>query len=262
MVLKTLPASVRDAEEIGKLMLSVSTSPRLTLEFANSKREDRQAWVINGIKSELAACEACGEDACALKVVENQPGEKEIIVAFAMWVWSEKAYRSIDLSRASNPLPEGVNLDLRQTFISSMNKMEGDHRPKGPCYVLEQLATSLSHQRHGIGAQLVKYGLEKADREGMVCYLSGAPMGVPVYRKLGFEEVGRMEIPLKGFGGSGTHIHVAMVRKFKVEKKGPSEIGAETGIGRAQLDDAERESVFVPLQCYLSIPMGTPYMHR
>ncbi|KAL2070411.1 hypothetical protein VTL71DRAFT_13437 [Oculimacula yallundae] len=224
MALKTVPASVSDAEEIGKLMLSVSTSPRLTLEFKNCKLEDRQSWVINGIRSELAACEACGEGASMLKVVDTQPGEKEIIVGFAIWVWGKEAYTSIDSSRAANPLPEGVNLNLRQIFTSSMNNMEDDHRPKGDCYVLEQLATALSHQRRGIGAQLVKYGLEKADREGMICYLSGAPMGVPVYRKLGFEEVGKIEIPLEEFGSSGTHIHVAMVRHPKVVDQSKGEL--------------------------------------
>jgi hypothetical protein len=34
------------------------------------------------------------------------------------------------------------------------------------------------------------------------CHLSGSPMGVPVYRKLGFEEVGRLEIGLGEFGGA------------------------------------------------------------
>ncbi|KAH6722989.1 acyl-CoA N-acyltransferase [Leptodontidium sp. MPI-SDFR-AT-0119] len=262
MVLKTLLASVHDAEEIGALMFSVSTSPRLTLEFANCSKEERQAWVTNGIRSELAACEACGEDACVLKVVEAQPGEKEIIVGFAIWVWSEKAYKSMDSSRVSNPLPQGVNLALRQTFTSSMDKMEDNYRPKRDCYVLEQLATSPSYQRRGIGSQLVKHGLEKADREGMVCYLSAAPMGVAVYRKLGFEEVGRMEIPLKKFGGSGTHAHVAMVRKPKIDKAEANGIIVGTLVGRMQIDDMERESVLAPLQCYLAAPMGTPYMHR
>ena len=32
-------------------------------------------------------------------------------------------------------------------------------------------------------------------------------MGVPVYKKLGFEEVGRLEMDLKEFGGHGTHVH-------------------------------------------------------
>jgi len=53
----------------------------------------------------------------------------------------------------------------------------------------------------------VRFGLDKADRDGVVCYLSGAPMGVPVYKKLGFEEVGRLGIALEEFGGEGEHIH-------------------------------------------------------
>lgn len=41
----------------------------------------------------------------------------------------------------------------------------------------------------------------------MKTFLSGSPMGVPVYRQLGFEEVGRLEIGLEGFGGEGVHVH-------------------------------------------------------
>ncbi len=35
----------------------------------------------------------------------------------------------------------------------------------------------------------------------MPIYLSGSPMGAPVYRKLGFKEIGRLEVPLGEFGG-------------------------------------------------------------
>ncbi|KAK0119595.1 hypothetical protein ONS95_011035 [Cadophora gregata] len=258
MVLKTVPASAHDAEEIGALMLSVSTSQRLTVEFANCKKQDRQAWTVNSIRSELAACEACGEDATALKVVETPPGKKEVIVGFAIWVWSEKAYTSIDCSRAANPLPEGIKLTLRQTFRSKMTKMERDHRPKGPCFVLEQLATAPSHQRRGIGAGLVRHGLEKADQQCMTCYLSGAPLGVPLYRKLGFEEVGKLEIPLSEFGGSGTHVHgksdgwsttdlglrsdavtVAMIRKPKMKTPKLLDARVQMAVHAAHADDAE-----------------------
>lgn len=38
-------------------------------------------------------------------------------------------------------------------------------------------------------------------------YLSAAPKGVPVYTKLGFGEVGRLEFPLTGWGGEGVHLH-------------------------------------------------------
>jgi hypothetical protein len=32
-------------------------------------------------------------------------------------------------------------------------------------------------------------------------------MGAPLYRKLGFEDVGRLEIELEEFGGEGVHVH-------------------------------------------------------
>ena len=70
-----------------------------------------------------------------------------------------------------------------------------------------ELNTSPKFQRRGLGSELVKYGLEKADRDGVVVYLSGSPMGVPLYRKLGFEEVGKLELNLEEFGGEGRHVH-------------------------------------------------------
>jgi predicted N-acetyltransferase YhbS len=70
-----------------------------------------------------------------------------------------------------------------------------------------ELNISPKFQRRGLGSQLVKYGLEKADGDEVMVYLSGSPMGVPVYRKLGFEEVGRLELDLSDFGGDGSHVH-------------------------------------------------------
>jgi len=32
-------------------------------------------------------------------------------------------------------------------------------------------------------------------------------MGVPVYAKQGFEDVGRLEIPMGEYGGEGAHVH-------------------------------------------------------
>lgn len=56
-------------------------------------------------------------------------------------------------------------------------------------------------------------GLRKADAEGVEVFLSASPMGVPVYEKLGFKEVGRLEIALGAFedgdlGEKGVvHVH-------------------------------------------------------
>jgi GNAT superfamily N-acetyltransferase len=81
---------------------------------------------------------------------------------------------------------------------------------------LLELVTSPSYRRLGLGTRLINIGLSRADQEGIPCYLSGAPMGVPVYKKAGFVDIGRISIGLEEFGGEGTHVHVAMVREPKV----------------------------------------------
>lgn len=116
------------------------------------------------------------------------------------------------------PLPPGCKTTLRETYLSLLNNMEAKHQPQEPFYELLELATHPSYQRKGIGSQLVNYGLERAERDGKKVYLSAAPKGVPVYTKLGFGEVGRLEFPLGEWGGDGVHVHVAMVKEPGVRK--------------------------------------------
>lgn len=42
---------------------------------------------------------------------------------------------------------------------------------------------------------LLKWGLEKADEEGLESYLEASPVGKSLYEKLGFKEVGRLVLP-------------------------------------------------------------------
>jgi len=104
-------------------------------------------------------------------------------------------------------LPQGTNLALHNSFSSALHALEESHRPKERYYELLNLATSPQYQRKGIGSQLLRYGLEKADRDGVKVYVTASPMGEKVYKRLGFEEVGRLSIDLRGFGGEGEHVH-------------------------------------------------------
>ncbi|KAG0652515.1 Acetyltransferase [Hyphodiscus hymeniophilus] len=185
-------------------MLEVSISPRIALEFKNCTTEDWLEWNIKGIQAELAGCAKYPEEAVALKAVDEQTGE---IAGYAVWGWSARAANLIIQDKADIALPARTNTSLRQTFISRLTKVEEQFRPQGKHYELCQMTVSLRYQRRGIGSQLVKYGLDKADRDTVTCFLTGSPMGVPVYQKLGFEEVGSLEMDLKDFGGEGTHVH-------------------------------------------------------
>lgn len=72
---------------------------------------------------------------------------------------------------------------------------------------LLDLATLPKFKRRGAGAQLVNWGLERADREEKRAVLSASPQGLSLYRKLGFVERDELRIDLGEYGGEGVHVH-------------------------------------------------------
>lgn len=55
---------------------------------------------------------------------------------------------------------------------------------------LQYLATSPSCQGHGIGSQLIKTGLKRADELNLCCYIeSSNPANIPFYKRHGFSVV-------------------------------------------------------------------------
>ena len=54
------------------------------------------------------------------------------------------------------------------------------------------------HRRQGAGTALVKWGTAIAHISGVETALFSSPMGLPLYRKLGFQEVGRLEVQVDG----------------------------------------------------------------
>ena len=89
---------------------------------------------------------------------------------------------------------------------------------KSTCKVLFSLGTHPSHERKGAGAQLARWGFPRADAEGLPCYVDASDLGYPLYRRLGFEDVGDMTLDLDGFeGGKGFGVQrwVAMVREHR-----------------------------------------------
>lgn len=55
---------------------------------------------------------------------------------------------------------------------------------------LNILACKTARHRSGAGSALLRWGTEKADREGKPAYLEASPTGYPLYRRFGFEDLG------------------------------------------------------------------------
>ncbi|KAE9371562.1 acyl-CoA N-acyltransferase [Stipitochalara longipes BDJ] len=214
MVFEIQKASRENAKEIAELLLSVSTSPRLILEFAACEREEWLQWYVQNVQCEIAACGRVGdEEAQALVAVDSEAAGR--IAGFAVWSWSANVPNLLATSKSSIALPQGTHLPLRHSYASALDALEEKHRPEGRHYYLFDLATSPEYQRRGVASRLLGYGLEKADREGVKVYLSASPMGAVVYARLGFVEVGSLSVDLEEFGGGKGERHVHSKLKWK-----------------------------------------------
>ena len=56
-----------------------------------------------------------------------------------------------------------------------------------PHALLDLCFTTPRYERKGVASLLVGYGIERADREGWVCFTEASLRGAPVYGRLGFE---------------------------------------------------------------------------
>lgn len=65
---------------------------------------------------------------------------------------------------------------------------------------LHVLAVHPDHQKKGIGRKLLQWGLDEADRLGLIAYLEASPDGIRLYESTGFEKVKDVTMNLRPFG--------------------------------------------------------------
>ena len=63
--------------------------------------------------------------------------------------------------------------------------------------VLQTLGTHPDHRRRGHGSSLCRDGMDLADRDSVVLTLQASPLGLPLYKSLGFVTLGEcaMQVP-------------------------------------------------------------------
>lgn len=53
---------------------------------------------------------------------------------------------------------------------------------------LEILATHPGYRKLGLASQLIQWGCDEADKEGLECFLNASKLGKPLYEKHGYAE--------------------------------------------------------------------------
>jgi predicted acetyltransferase len=60
------------------------------------------------------------------------------------------------------------------------------------------LATHPDHRRQGAASKLLAWGIQEAQTKKVSITLFSSPMGLPLYRKNGFEQVGLVHVQVEG----------------------------------------------------------------
>lgn len=204
MSLTLRPATVSDAHELVDVYLSAfAEDPIAQLCFPRNKAI-YDFW-YNMIVSELA--DPNSHYLCITTLGPDSPS-KETIIAFSKWN-TPSAPISVDLPT----WPEGGDVELANKFFGGMfathrRLMEGRKH-----WYLELIATRPEFQGKGAAGMLMRWGLEKADEEGVETYLEASPAGKPIYEHFGFQEVDRLVHNLEGKGvEEKEYLEVIMVR--------------------------------------------------
>ncbi|PWY80750.1 acyl-CoA N-acyltransferase, partial [Aspergillus sclerotioniger CBS 115572] len=158
-----------------------------------------------------------------LKVVDTDKGDE--IVGFLEW----KLPAPISISTSTSegiqgdeedeypPYPEEVGgLDLWNKLLVEMGSKTVQVMGERRFYFLNILGTHPSYRRRGVASEMIKWGIDRADEEGIEAFVISAPMARPVYLKHGFELV----LEGEDLGGEhGEFVPGYMLRKPRVGTK-------------------------------------------
>lgn len=82
----------------------------------------------------------------------------------------------------------------RDDCLSVIERM-GTFHPEGPHWYLPLIGVDPARQGRGLGDALMRYALQRCDRDGVPAYLeSSNPRNIALYRRHGFEEIGAIQV--------------------------------------------------------------------
>ncbi|KAM3067308.1 hypothetical protein ACMFMG_005330 [Clarireedia jacksonii] len=213
MPLLLRPATAHDAPSLTAIYFSAFTHDsisRLVFPFRTPGTSSWNWWqqsIITEIE-DLSAHFLCVYDSSS-----------EQIVAYAKWndVTGESKPGSAEWGGDEEELPtwpEGADMGVADHFFGMLGRRRGDimgcsdssidvsrqHEAQETSSSKGQKdqATLPKWQGKGAAGMLIRWGLERADRQGVECYLEASPVGKEVYEHFGFEERGRLVVPVEG----------------------------------------------------------------
>lgn len=141
-----------------------------------------------------------------LKVVDPATGN---MMAWAEWSFNP-ALTGEELARG----PEVPEWPLPQFYLPYL-KFRHDHLNGRPYYLLGMIVTAPEYRRRGAAGLLVRWGLDKADEDGVEIYLEASVAGRPMYEKFGLRVLKTIDFDMTQLGYAGVDTHICMWRPIR-----------------------------------------------
>ncbi|RYP25123.1 hypothetical protein DL765_000004 [Monosporascus sp. GIB2] len=109
-------------------------------------------------------------------------------------------------------VPEGMDVELKREFFDGMARA-GEKWGVSEKLELTLLCTDPAYHGRGIAAALLKQVLEIADAEGVEVFLNAVPPARPLYERMGFAVVDKVEFPLARARTGRDIVLYAMIRR-------------------------------------------------
>lgn len=113
--------------------------------------------------------------------------EGSVLAGFAAWT---RITPSTPLEGPAKRAKAEKEPNLLNNFFAKMWSTRESIMANKTYWFLKLLTIDPPHQRRGIGTLLVKWGVEKANKEGVDAWLESSPMGKGAYLKAGFRVLG------------------------------------------------------------------------
>ncbi|OQD70359.1 hypothetical protein PENDEC_c024G05370 [Penicillium decumbens] len=199
MAFEVEPASPSDAPQMARVFLAAFSD-----DFNKTmlpRTEDVRAWVTG----HLVGGSGAKNHEVFLKI--NDAEGK--IVAFAKWALPNAGPDPDPIPDSEEvSWPVSSDAELCDRFFGTMERYHHELMGERRHYYLEILGVDPAYQGYGLGSKLLKWGLSRADEEGVEVYLCSSPEGRRVYEKYGFEG----KIPFSLFPGRE---HLFMIRPIR-----------------------------------------------
>ncbi|KAI9647035.1 hypothetical protein NHQ30_005037 [Ciborinia camelliae] len=203
MKLTIRPATGDDATALTNIYFSSFRHDEISLLCFPRSVPAGWTWWYNSIISEIL------EPSSHFLCIYDSDSPTQEIISYAKWNDTSAPVPAIDDFPA---WPEGCDEEFANYFFGTLIKEHRAIMGTRKHWYLEMLATKPEWQGKGAAGKLMRWGLERADGEGVETYLEASPVGKEVYEYFGFEERGRLVIPMEG---KGDFVECMMVRPGK-----------------------------------------------